>query len=138
MAAGALSTTATAVIWFDGKLVPWADAKLHVLTHGLHYASCVFEGERAYGGEIFKRTEHIGAPARLGARCSTSRFPIRSQEIDAAKHARAREERADGRLCPPDRLARQRDDGRLGAAQQDPPRHREPGSGRPISIRRSG
>ena len=41
-------------IWFDGKLVPWQDAKLHVLTHGLHYASSVFEGERAYGGEIFK------------------------------------------------------------------------------------
>ena len=38
------------VIWYDGKLVPMADAKIHVLTHGLHYASCVFEGERAYGG----------------------------------------------------------------------------------------
>jgi len=45
-------------IWFDGKIVPWADAKLHVLSHGLHYASCVFEGERAYGGSIFKTTEH--------------------------------------------------------------------------------
>ena len=40
------------VIWMNGKLVPWADAKLHVLSHGLHYASAVFEGERAYGGEI--------------------------------------------------------------------------------------
>ncbi|HEX9790475.1 MAG TPA: branched-chain amino acid aminotransferase [Kiloniellales bacterium] len=46
------------VIWFDGKLVPWRDAKVHVLTHGLHYASCVFEGERAYNGIIFKMTEH--------------------------------------------------------------------------------
>jgi len=46
------------VIWFDGKLVPWRDAKVHVLTHGLHYASCVFEGERAYNGVIFKMTEH--------------------------------------------------------------------------------
>ncbi|MEX1082844.1 MAG: branched-chain amino acid aminotransferase, partial [Xanthobacteraceae bacterium] len=36
------------VIWYDGKLVPWADATLHVLSHGLHYASAVFEGERAY------------------------------------------------------------------------------------------
>jgi branched-chain amino acid aminotransferase len=45
-------------IWFDGKLVPWRDAKVHVLTHGLHYASCVFEGERAYNGVIFKMTEH--------------------------------------------------------------------------------
>ncbi|MGI8725143.1 MAG: branched-chain amino acid aminotransferase [Methyloceanibacter sp.] len=45
-------------IWFNGTLVPWQDAKLHVLTHGLHYASAVFEGERAYDGEIFKLTEH--------------------------------------------------------------------------------
>lgn len=45
-------------IWLDGSLVPWRDAKLHVLSHGLHYASCVFEGERAYGGRIFKSGEH--------------------------------------------------------------------------------
>lgn len=45
-------------IWLDGKLVPWRDAKTHVLTHGLHYGSCVFEGERAYGGKIFKDREH--------------------------------------------------------------------------------
>ena len=46
------------VIWMDGQYVPWADAKVHVLTHGLHYASAVFEGERAYGGVIFKLDEH--------------------------------------------------------------------------------
>ena len=46
------------VIWMNGEMVPWSDAKLHVLSHALHYASCVFEGERAYGGEIFKLTEH--------------------------------------------------------------------------------
>ncbi len=45
-------------IWYDGKLVPWAGATLHVLSHGLHYASCVFEGERAYGGAIFRSTAH--------------------------------------------------------------------------------
>jgi branched-chain amino acid aminotransferase len=45
-------------IWFDGKLVPWRDANVHVLTHALHYASAVFEGERSYGGEIFKLQEH--------------------------------------------------------------------------------
>ncbi len=45
-------------IWFDGEMVPWKDAKVHVLTHGLHYASCVFEGQRAYGGEVFKLREH--------------------------------------------------------------------------------
>ena len=46
------------VIWMDGEMVPWSEAKLHVLSHALHYASAVFEGERAYGGEIFKLTEH--------------------------------------------------------------------------------
>ncbi|MCU0838704.1 MAG: branched-chain amino acid aminotransferase [Rhodospirillales bacterium] len=46
------------MIWHDGELVPWRDAKLHVLSHGLHYASAVFEGARAYGGAIFKLTEH--------------------------------------------------------------------------------
>jgi len=45
-------------IWFDGSLTPWRDAKVHVLTHALHYASCVFEGERVYGGRIFKLREH--------------------------------------------------------------------------------
>jgi branched-chain amino acid aminotransferase len=45
-------------IWFDGKFVPWREAKVHVLTHGLHYASCVFEGERAYAGRVFKLREH--------------------------------------------------------------------------------
>ncbi len=45
-------------IWMDGELVPWREARLHVLSHGLHYASCVFEGERAYGGKIFKLEEH--------------------------------------------------------------------------------
>jgi len=45
-------------IWLDGELVPWRDAQLHVLSHGLHYASSVFEGERAYNGRIFKLTEH--------------------------------------------------------------------------------
>jgi branched-chain amino acid aminotransferase len=45
-------------IWYDGRLVPWRDAKLHVLTHGLHYASCVFEGERAYNGKVFHMEDH--------------------------------------------------------------------------------
>ena len=46
------------VIWHDGKLVPWKDAKTHVLTHGLHYGSCVFEGQRMYNGTIYKLKEH--------------------------------------------------------------------------------
>lgn len=70
-------------IWFDGKIVPWADAKLHVLSHGLHYASAVFEGERAYGGEIFKLQEHT---ERLHASANILGFtiPWSVAEIDAA------------------------------------------------------
>ncbi len=45
-------------IWYDGRLVPWRDAKLHVLSHGLHYASCVFEGERVYNGAVFRLDDH--------------------------------------------------------------------------------
>jgi branched-chain amino acid aminotransferase len=45
-------------IWMDGAMAPWRDVKVHVLTHALHYASCVFEGERVYDGRIFKLTEH--------------------------------------------------------------------------------
>ena len=58
------------VIWFDGEMVPWREAQLHVLSHGLHYASAVFEGERAYGGSIFHLTEHterlFGSARALG------------------------------------------------------------------------
>lgn len=53
-------------IWFDGKLIPWRDAKVHVLTHGLHYGSSVFEGERVYDGKVFKLTEHSERLVRSG------------------------------------------------------------------------
>ncbi len=46
------------LIWYNGEMVPWRDANAHVLTHGLHYGSSVFEGERAYGGKIFKLRQH--------------------------------------------------------------------------------
>src|SRR5258708_5397777 len=46
------------VIWYNGAFVPWKEATLHVLSHGLHYASAVFEGQRAYGGVVFKLDEH--------------------------------------------------------------------------------
>ena len=70
-------------IWFDGELVPWKDANLHVLSHGLHYASCVFEGERAYNGRIFKVTEHT---ERLvaGARTMDFEIPYSVEQIEAA------------------------------------------------------
>src|SRR5215813_2570294 len=72
------------VIWFDGKLVPWRDADVHVLTHGLHYASCVFEGERAYGGRIFKSTAH-SERLHKSAEILGFKIPFSVAEIDAAK-----------------------------------------------------
>ena len=45
-------------IWYNGKAINWPDVKIHILSHGLHYASCVFEGERVYDGKIFKLEEH--------------------------------------------------------------------------------
>lgn len=70
-------------IWYDGEMVPWEDAKLHVLSHGLHYASCVFEGERAYGGGIFKLTEHTERLHR-SAEIMGFTIPWSVEEIDAA------------------------------------------------------
>jgi branched-chain amino acid aminotransferase len=71
-------------IWLDGKLIPWRDAKVHVLTHGLHYASAVFEGERAYSGAIFKCTEH-SERLRQSARVLDFEIPFSVAEIDTAK-----------------------------------------------------
>ena len=53
-------------IWMDGEFVPWREANIHVLTHGLHYASSVFEGERAYGGKIFESRRHSQRLHRSG------------------------------------------------------------------------
>ncbi len=70
-------------IWFNGQVIDWQDAKLHVLTHGLHYASCVFEGERVYNGEIFKLREHterlIYSAKRMGFE-----IPYSKDQIDQA------------------------------------------------------
>ncbi|MBM1174919.1 branched-chain amino acid aminotransferase [Microvirga arabica] len=71
-------------IWYDGQLVPWKDAQLHVLSHGLHYGSSVFEGERAYGGEIFKSTEH-SERLKKSAEILDFEIPYSVAEIDAAK-----------------------------------------------------
>src|SRR5882757_4027940 len=73
-------------IWLDGRLVPWREAKVHVLTHGLHYASSVFEGIRAYGGEVFALAEHC---RRL---CDSARIlgfdlPYDVEALEAAVHA---------------------------------------------------
>ena len=71
-------------IWLDGAIVPWTEAKLHVLTHGLHYGSSVFEGERAYEGEIFKSSEH-SQRLRRSAQILDYEIPYSVEELDEAK-----------------------------------------------------
>ena len=70
-------------IWMDGVMVPWRDAKLHVLSHGLHYASGVFEGERSYAGNIFKLREHTER-LLVSGRILGFEIPYSADEIDAA------------------------------------------------------
>ena len=71
-------------IWMDGQLIPWREAKTHVLTHGLHYASSVFEGERAYAGKIFKSREHSERFHRSGELLGFT-LPYNVEELLAAK-----------------------------------------------------
>jgi len=75
-------------IWLDGQFVAWRDAKVHVLTHGLHYGSSVFEGERMYGGEIFKLTEHTERLFK-SAEILDFEIPYTVAEIDEACKATA-------------------------------------------------
>ena len=76
-------------LWMDGKIVPWKEGRIHVLTHGLHFASCVFEGERMYGGAIYKLREHtdrlFDSAATLGIT-----VPYTKDEIDAACYEAAK------------------------------------------------
>jgi branched-chain amino acid aminotransferase len=71
-------------IWMNGQLLPWADSRLHVLSHGLHYGSCVFEGERAYGGKIFKSREH-SERFKKSANVLDFEIPYSIEELEAAK-----------------------------------------------------
>jgi branched-chain amino acid aminotransferase len=71
-------------IWMDGKMVPWREANVHILTHAMHYASSVFEGERAYNGKIFKSREHSERLKR-SAQMIDFEIPYSIDEIEAAK-----------------------------------------------------
>ena len=71
-------------IWYNGDIVPWKEAKVHVLTHGLHYGSSVFEGERAYDGVIFKSTEH-SQRFKKSAEIMDFEIPYTIEELNAAK-----------------------------------------------------
>ncbi|MBA4351262.1 MAG: branched-chain amino acid aminotransferase [Rhodobacter sp.] len=73
-------------IWMDGKLVDWRGANVHILTHALHYASAVFEGERCYNGKIFKSTEH-SERLRMSGELLDMSLPFTVEEINAAKEA---------------------------------------------------
>jgi branched-chain amino acid aminotransferase len=73
-------------IWWDGEMLPWRDAKLHVLTHGLHYASAVFEGERAYAGNIFKLEAHTERLINSGKLLGFE-IPYTAAQINAACNA---------------------------------------------------
>ncbi len=77
-------------IWMDGDLVEWRNAKVHVLTHAMHYASSVFEGERAYGGRIFKSEEHSHRLLASGKAMDIP-IPYTVAEIEAAKAATMRD-----------------------------------------------
>jgi branched-chain amino acid aminotransferase len=72
------------LIWLDGTLIPTVDCKISVLTHALHYASCVFEGERAYGGKVFESTAH-SERLKNSAKILDFEIPYSVAEIDAAK-----------------------------------------------------
>ncbi|MDR6263411.1 MULTISPECIES: branched-chain amino acid aminotransferase [Rhodobacterales] len=72
-------------IWLDGEMVPWRDANVHILTHALHYASSVFEGERAYNGKIFKSREHSARLLFSGKELDIP-IPYTVDEIEAAKY----------------------------------------------------
>lgn len=74
------------VIWMDGALVPWRDAKLHLLTHALHYASAVFEGERSYGGTVFHEAEHTARLLASG-RIMGFEIPWSAEQINEARRA---------------------------------------------------
>ena len=74
------------VIWMDGDLIPWRDAKVHILNHGLHYGGAVFEGERAYNGKIFKSREHAERLLSSAAELDFE-IPLSVDDLMTAKQA---------------------------------------------------
>ncbi len=123
---------ATPYIWFNGKLVPWEKATVHVLAHALHYGSSVFEGIRAYatpqGVAIFRLRDHT---RRLfdSAKIYRIQIPFQPEQIDAAcREAIAANELSQGRLPAADRVPRLRRDGR-GAEDRSAGRRGDRGLG---------
>jgi len=91
-------------IWMDGSLVDWREANVHILTHAMHYASSVFEGERAYNGKIFKSRAHSERLIQSGKLIDFD-IPYSVDEIEARQAERAGCQRVDRRLCQSGRMA---------------------------------
>jgi hypothetical protein len=133
MAAAAPFDNRPGEMWMNGEFIPWTDAQLHVLSHALHYASSVFEGERAYGGKIFKLREHTERLFK-SAEILDMEDPLHGRRNRQCLHRAAAAPGPQGRLCPPGCLARLGDDGRFGP---DRPRSTSPspsGNGRATST----
>ena len=88
------------VIWLNGNLVPWREAKIHVLSHSLHYGSAVFEGERVYGGKVFKLTEHSTRLLASGKLLAMD-IPYTVAELDAATRLVVSENKLDSGYVRP-------------------------------------
>ena len=112
------------MIWHNGEFVPWEDAKVHVLSHGLHYGTGVFEGIRCYeterGPAIFRHTDHLDRLAK-SAELYYLQLPYSTEEIAEATRELIAPQRAALLLHPPARLPRLRRDGPL---REDAPRSR--------------
>ena len=106
------------LIWMNGEFVAWEDAKVHVLTHGLHYGTGVFEGIRCYDTEIgpavFRHADHLDRLVQVG-RALLHADPLRARAAAPGDARADRPQRLSLLLHPPDRLPRLRDDGPLPA-----------------------
>ncbi len=121
-------------IWFNGKLIPWGDARLHVLTHGLHYASAVFEGMRAYDGEIFKLSEH-SQRLHKSAKILDFEIPYSVAELDKAAREVVRANKLTDAYVRPIAWRGSEQMGVSARATPRPMSPSPPGTGAPISIR---
>ena len=88
------------VIWLNGHLVPWREAKCHILVHSLHYGNSVFEGERIYGGKVFKLTEH-SRRLHTSANMLAYELPYSDAELDAATNLVVAENKLDSGYVRP-------------------------------------
>ena len=127
-------------IWMNGELVRWEDAKVHVLTHALHYGSGVFEGVRAYeterGTAVFRHQDHLDR-LRRSAELYHMELPYTLEKLREATHELIRVEQAAQLLHPPGRLPRLWRDGPVPAERSRSTCSSPSGPGAPTSARRA-